>query len=362
MPLFPMVKRTLPLEHDELPEWVQPPSHMVARMKGGHIPSHLVRVHVPQRRYTILLDVSSVSPRSSIQQQISQITGVSEDAVRVTHENGQDLEGPLQPGQTVMISLPMERAGMQRSMSSTMPFENHEYTDENSDTSEEMHSTWWRDQVESTGAAYDSSPQRTSSRSRSPATSLARGSASPTRHSWHSSALPQELPPAQAESVARPAIDNDRDIPIGYIWANPSALVSEVQRAMRRDLSIAVDIRQEPEGASAWHQVQRLSLSRQPDLGVPYYTDLRIDRWELYQIPRPIPVMDLGRIVTFVVVPQVSDLQTVQARVERWQGIVYHRILMALDTENWVILRRAASRCIPQSHAGKSLSRVKEEA
>ena len=339
---------TLPNEDDELPDWVNLPELIEVKMRPGHIPSQLVRAHVPQRGYTVLLDVSTVSPRSSIRQQMSTITGVPPDAVRVLEQNGEDIPDKVLPGQSVMISLPMERAGMRNTISTTELY-GTEGQQEQSDSSEEMHRTFWRDMVESAGHVYTSPPRgrRESSpssssqspRSRSPARSLATGNASPSRHSWYSGALPQELPPAQHDSVCRPVIDMQKDLPIGYIWANPTATTADVVRTMKRDLSIVADISSEPE-AESWQEVTRLTMDCQPPLGVPYYIDLRIDRWELYQLPRAIPVMHAGKIEMFLVVPHVLDLQAVQRRIDHWQPIIFSHIVTALDMDNWVIVKR----------------------
>ena len=329
---------TLPDDVEEIPEWAHAPLASRATFRRGVIGSMIVRVYVPQRGYTVLLDAPLVATLSSLKQQLAVLTQQPVDSIIIRDEAGQEAQPSIHPGTTLIATLPLTRAGMRTSPSTTQPYASEQpdhYSDE--ETSEEIVEARRRDQVEAAGEEYPS-PRRSLSRSRSPASSLARGTASPTRHSWHSSAPPAAFPPAQRDSIVKPVIEGDR--PVGFVWANPDAQAQEVMRTMQRDLHLACDIHCMPRCAHLWHHVTRLELGPMPELGVPFYVDLRIDRWELFCLPRPIPVMRQGRIEMYVVVPHALDQQLVQRRVDNWQPLIYHHVLMALDADNWVLLRR----------------------
>ena len=227
--------------------------------------------------------------------------------------------------------------GMRRTISPTQPYAGPE--EENEETSEEIREARWRDQVESTGHTYPSPRYDASrSRSRSPMSSLERGSASPTRHGWHSSATPPMLQPAQHEPVSRPVIDGEN--PVGYVWAAPTAAVESVVRTMRRDMGMVVDIQAQPNDAASWSDVHALHIGHYLPVEAELYVDLRIDRWELHKMPRVMPVLSQGRVITNMVVPYDLDLQLTQRRIDLWQGITHSNLVMALDESTWVVLRR----------------------
>ena len=118
-----------------------------------------------------------------------------------------------------------------------------------------------------TAASRSRSPQRSErarsqrepSRSNSPTTSLNRGSASPTRHGWYSTAYAEELNLAQEECLCHPVIE-EGGLPVGYVYAPPGALISEVYVSMREDMSIAVDMMSQPHGSTYWRDVTSIQF------------------------------------------------------------------------------------------------------
>ena len=106
----------------------------------------------------------------------------------------------------------------------------------------------WRRQLRQAADIHrrDDSRSRTSARSRdrSVESSIARQSASPTRHGWTSRATPANLPAAQHDPVCKPVLEGHT--PVGYIWADPVASAVEVVISMHRELKIAVAIDTNP--------------------------------------------------------------------------------------------------------------------
>ena len=92
----------------------------------------------------------------------------------------------------------------------------------------------------------------------SPSTSLNRGSASPTRHSWYASVYPTPIQNAQTEPICKVAIEDEVDLPIGYIYAEPMPPVQEVA-SIANDLHIDLAVRPSPEGVRVWRDVERVS-------------------------------------------------------------------------------------------------------
>ena len=344
-------------EEDSLPDWVQPPRQVVVDYKQGAIPSLQVKVNVPWRGYTICLMVPQVDPVRYIKEQMCVIMQVPPGEIAVYGKDGNPLQGMPIHGQMLLVERILQRAGMRRSLSPTQPMSSYPSTSRNTEQSDEESSevqeATWRDQVEAAGGEYLPPEQRSQSalgyvtptrrasrsRSRSPQSSLARGSASPTRHAWFSSASPRGYPPAQEEAVSKVVIDDHN--PVGYIWADPRASVQSVLRTIRKDLAIVVEIVFQPENVDVWGNVERLLFSPMPEICASFYKDLRIDRWELYQLPREIPIMRNGKVEQFLVVPSVLDPATVQFRLDNWNPIKYHYFLSLVDVDNWVVIRRS---------------------
>ena len=204
----------------------------------------------------------------------------------------------------------------------------------------------WRRQFRQAADLHrrDDSRSRTSARSRdrSVESSIARRSASPTRHSWTSRATPANLPAAQHHPVCKPVLEGDT--PVGHVWADPAASAVEVVISMHRELKIAVAIDTIPQHANLWTEVTRLNLGERKRFDLPYLKDLRVTRWELYQSPRLIPVLHQGEVVETILVSTEIPMEKVQRRIELWRTWRLTYNLIALDCYTWVALRNPLPR------------------
>ena len=200
----------------------------------------------------------------------------------------------------------------------------------------EIEQTWRRDAWEAARAPIGRRAP-SSSRSRSPASSIRRMSASPTRHNWYSEALPDDIPSAQLEPVCRVAVSGE--YPIGYIYASPEALVANVMETMRSELHITVDMLHEPRHVRHWRDVERIELGDMEGEIRPFTYDLRVNRWEMFQRTRVVPILHDARVEAHVVIPWFLPMQIAQQRLNSWSPVTSMHILMAANWENWYILR-----------------------
>ena len=183
------------------------------------------------------------------------------------------------------------------------------------------------------------SRSRSRSRATSPGASMERMSASPTRHGYHSRAYPSNLPSAQSDPISR-LVTEEEEIPVGYVWADPDAIVMEVIQTLRLDLHIYSDITVIPETADTWRNVQRLDFARRPRVQVERYKDMCIDRWEVFQKPRHVPILYKGIVERYMVFPWSLSLSSIQHRVELWASSRHMYTAQALDLDTYVIVKR----------------------
>ena len=250
--------------------------------------------------------------------------------VQIVDERGnQWAHDVLTPGMWIHVHMLLQRGGM-RTQDLT-PTEPYEGVQQDQQQREPQH-----DREEPLPVVRGRSQE--SSRSRSPMSSLYRASASPTRHAWHSEAIPDPISMAQHDPTPRVVLD--RHFPVGYVWANPRASLREVRRTMRMDLHVGVDISMEPQEARMWAEVERVRIGPPYPIDLFLYADLRLTRWELYAEPRGILVMHKGEIEKYIVVPWNLIMQVAQSRVDLWAERVYTYQTVALDEDNWVILKR----------------------
>ena len=189
--------RAQDMEGNEVSDWSIPPSTSKLMKRTRYIPNIMVKIALPQRAETFMLDVCAAASAEEIQQRVANVLAIDYDEIKMYTEEGDEITHDFE--EEMVVVLGQRRGGMRRSVTPTQPYEGCQ-DDRDEETSEEIREARWRDQVESTGQNYPSPRSNASrSRSRSPMSSLARGSASPTRHGWHSAATPPLLQPAQHE-------------------------------------------------------------------------------------------------------------------------------------------------------------------
>ena len=147
-------------------------------------------------------------------------------------------------------------------------------------------------------------------------------------------------PPPSDDYVARPAWD--AQYRVGDIRALPNVQPQVVMRDMRDNMHLHYLPRYQPRQADTWQQVERVMLEPQPDLNVAIYIDLRISIWEKYEYPRVMSVIQQGRHINTIVIPESLDMQQAQERVNRAHTPQDSMdVIRALDEESWVFHREA---------------------
>ena len=314
---------------EELPDWVQAPSRACIKMTGQFIPTVRVNVLVPAKGISFQLEFPPYTTEGDLRTRIATVIGEQCDNLRIADDRGnQWVQELLTPGIWIHVDMLVMRGGMRtQDLTPTEPFLGDQ---------EDQQPHGQQDGEEPGPVVRGRS--RDSSRSRSPTTSLYRVSASPTRHAWHSEATPEPISLAQHDPTPRVVLD--RHFPVGYVWADPRASLREVRRTMRMDLHMGVDISMEPQEARMWAEVERVRIGQPYPIDLFLFVDLRLTRWELYAEPRGIPVMYKGEIEKYIVVPWNLIMQVAQRRVDLWAERIYTYQIVALDEDNWVILKR----------------------
>ena len=187
----------------------------------------------------------------------------------ITLRNSEDLpysQADLDASKDIQLSVTVLRGGMRNGLSPTLPFDppsnqptqqEDEEEEEQEEPEEEIQEVVWRDQGE--GADM---PVRapSSSRSRSPATSMRQRRASPHSDGWWSSVTPHHQDPPSAQDPSIEVLVTEGELTVGYIWANPKAKVGEVLQDFADKMMIEPLIDITPCSAITWDMVARLSL------------------------------------------------------------------------------------------------------
>ena len=222
---------------------------------------------------------------------------------------------------------------MRRSITPTQP-----YAGQEEEVDEEADIAHWRDTVEAAGEdpnlVLPPSPASTRSRSRSPTTSLMNFPTTDERHGWIADAVPSDIPTAQTTPIRRLVREPER--PIGYVWAAPTADIQEVMNSMRRGLMVETRVEVQPITARTWREVRELVFHERHWVPREGTGDLRISRWELFALPRRIPVYYNGDLIFEYVVPMRLDYDIVQRRVDlatEWRFVTR---IVVLDPLTWI--------------------------
>ena len=405
---------------DNLPDWVQPPDHCMISLLVPVASFYRIAVVIQGRHTHFVMHVTKGTTRQAIEDQIANIIGTLPQFITLSDQHGQTWFPPVSlEDQIVTVVTTGFRAGAGNgTVSPTVPYSDDDndgglidlledpepYVDPRPgdpdydsepdrqflahqvEAAEDSRSTRSRSRLSTTSRqdrqfrsqmrqAAREVPRGSRSRSRdrpplrdwSVESSVRRGSASPTRHGWTSSAPPQLLPPAQNEPVCKPVLEGETPIgyPIGYIWADPQASIDKVIISMHRDLKIDVAINHHPVEAMRWQETTRLQLAPRRMYDMPYLKDLRISRWELYQQGRIIPVFVNGDVEETILVPSHLTMTQVQHRLEQWRPwrLLYN--LSAVDHVTWIINRvplpQIAVQCVEAICGRRNLPAVKAE-
>ena len=224
-------------DENEMPDWTSLPSSVILTVLGNEAKLKL-DVHIPMRDAQFSLEVSLNIDRTELENKLAAILRVPPQDMRILNARGFEWRACINPEDHVLHVHIVERAGMRRTASPTVPYgdmstQPPQQRDTESEESQEARQQRVRDQIE---GAHDGrrdtpssdsrmpSPRASRSRSRSrtrsmsPVTSLRRGSASPTRHGHWATSYPTHIHPAQAEPVSKPVLQTNMR-PVGYIWA-----------------------------------------------------------------------------------------------------------------------------------------------
>ena len=348
-------------DESELPDWTSLPPNVILTVLADEARVKM-QIHVPCREATFHMDMPMNTQRTHLENKIGKLLQVSPRAMRITNSRGMDWRAFTTHDDHMITVQILERGGMITQISPTEPYVNEPYVNEENgngvgtvpedgdETSEEIRHQRLRDQVEGahdgrrSNGSPDSRPstrrrERSRSRSLSPTSSLRRGSASPTRHGHWASAQPATLHPAQAEPTPRPVIEFSGR-PVGYVWANPDALALDVVRNARINLNVFSRMHYVPAEATMWRDAARITIEPRPVVPVTHYRDMRVDRWELFQRPRPVPILYGGVLEKYAIFPWALTLPCAQYRLDLWACTRHTYVIQAIDSENWVILKR----------------------
>ena len=81
-------------------------------------------------------------------------------------------------------------------------------------------------------------------------------------------------------------------------------------------------------------------IEPRPRVPVMRYRDMRIDRWELYQRPRPVPILYGGILKKYAVFSWSLPLSCAKYRMDLWANTRHTYVMQAVDSDNWIILKR----------------------
>ena len=317
-------------EQRPLHDWEALPYHVFVRNVSSS-PYVKLTVVLPERDTSFILHVDHDASYGFVEAYVAKVLGVMPHFVLLKNEDGTPwVPMRICADHEVYVHVTGYRGGMrsQRTVSSTEPFQETQQQDQEI-----------VQPMEHVGARASRSRSPPSSMSSSPETSLRQGDASPTRHSWYANASPPDLPHAQNEPYAVPVIEGEH-LPIGYVWADPTCIASEVLSSIRRDMPVDVHVTCEPEEHLAWSSIRRVTFGPRPVLDEQRTVDLRVDRWELYQEPRTVPFLSHGAVPYFFVIPSRLSLERFQSRLNTWAPPRDMYIVSAVDAENWVVYKK----------------------
>ena len=343
-------------DDQEIPDWTNPPALVQLEIDSPATDMVRMCVRVPSRNATFTVSIRTTTTLEELESIIGAIMGLPVQALHLTTlRNTPWLTAVGVENHMVNITI-QERAGMRHDLTPTEEYiPQGEPDGDDESESQEITNMHLRDMIEAAhdGAATLRSPSRTSmrrpttpapmfrvsrsrsrSRGSSPAASLYRGSVSPTRHGYCSRAYPYQINQAQEEPISKVVIEEEGP-PIGYIWANPMAAILEVRETLKNDLHIYVDIRIQPETATLWREVETVQFEKRPEIQALPYKDMRIDRWELYQKPRPIPVLQSGVVIRYMVFPWLLPLMLIQHRLDLWATTRHTYSVQAVDLDTY---------------------------
>ena len=341
-------------EDQELPGWTNPMS--VVQMEIEH-PTDIIQmtVRVPTRDAFFHLQVKPDITPDTLELRIATILGVPHLSTYLTTMRCTPwLTTSGMENQTV-VAMVQERAGMRRDISPTeYILEQRQRSPQDGgedEESEEVRNMYLANMYES---AHDGcttprhsprAPMMMASRSRSrsrhisPATSMQRGSVSPTRHGYWSRSYPFAIASAQSDPISKVGTEGNETL-VGYVWADPGAVIMQVMQTLRLDLHLAVDVIVIPTSARLWRDVEKLDFENRPIVRLDSYKDMRLDRWELFQKPRIIPMLYAGTLVRYMVFPWTLSLTFIQHRLDLWASSRHSCWVQAVDDEAYVIVKR----------------------
>ena len=129
----------------------------------------------------------------------------------------------------------------------------------------------------------------------------------------------------------------DGDHHIGHAWAFRNSYVADVIKEMEEDLLLYSYIEVVPTQATRWDEVARLVFPGPSVVTVMNPVDTRHTKWELYQSHREVPMISLGKVTGYALIPKATDIRGAQTRLNMRAPWDHTWTLVCLDTESWVI-------------------------
>ena len=303
-------------EEEPLPDWVQPPNQMTLR-RVTQTPLHF---RLMGTNCIFSIHPLSTWTHADVENQVSIILNVLPHFLEFMRDDEPwNYDHGPRHGE-ILVRTP-ERGGMRRSMSPTVPF-----TGQQGSGSSSSSITPHRNE----GVRVRSSRSRSRDEQR-----IRRGNPCPE---YWSHALPTTPPPAQDDYVRRMARDGQSFV--GEVCALPDIMPQAVMRDLRDNLNLDYLPRFYPREATTWAQVDYIEFEPQPDLNVFVYEDLRATIWERYQQPRVMAVIQDGRSVGTLVLPESLSMEDVQNRVNHWhRDLETIDVVRALDQDSWIVHR-----------------------
>ena len=334
------------MEEDQaspIPDWIDvtDPAYVICSDQPQQNSIHIIY----NRNEDFYLHVPAVKDHVFVENKVADIIGVMAQFLVMTDEYDNPWTyDPSMKSQRVWVKHNVVRGGM-NSVSDTLPMEDEE------STSEEIHESRWRDEVEAAGEVYHTpprSPRRNlarRSRSRDDGMAVTRAEALMTGpahrfdDAWYSNIMPEgDIQAAQLHPSPVLVIEGEQQV--GYMWANPRARVGQILQEIGDQLQLPMLLGVVPCQAITWSEVARIELYEKATVRQRYFTDMRISRWELYQQPREIPMLFDGEVIDHVVLPRALPIQVVQARLDTLATWREQVTLMVLDPTTWIIHKR----------------------
>ena len=317
---------------------------------------NLVNLMHAQSSQQFILPISAKASDQEFRSQVAAIVGGEPTELGITDSHGAAWKHPTKfnAGEVVYVNkivrggmrMPSDHASRSRSVSPTRPFRSGAASSDQyhpqsqaapahdivpadlASTAPSAPSTLQRADVQ-----MQDPDHRVPSRDSSPSTGSSVGS-----ERLHAQIEERTPPPAQPRNISKNVFEANNAI--GRIRAPPNALVREVLADVESRICPHQPMWPIPTTAELWIDVVAIQIPARPMLDTIQPMDMRWGRWEVFQVPRHVPVISTRGVECVAVFPSQLSMRNAQIRLNNaaHDHTYYH--LSATAPDIWVITVR----------------------